>query len=231
VEGKTIRLSAAADGTTTLSGVGEGTTKVRILDRAYQLAGLYGLEALTIGRLAEELGMSKAGIHGHFGSKQALQLDTVRHARDIFVREVIAPAMAQPDGVPQLWAMCTTLVSYSEQTGLHGGDFWITVFHEYASRQGSVRDAVQATMRWWMSQLEGLISAAVELRQLTACDPAQLAFEFQALMGAGAHQYRLCEDPQAPARARTAVRDLLQTLRAPEFPALAVGNSVTEPPP
>ena len=48
------------------------TTKARILERAYQLAGLYGLKALTLGQLADEMGMSKAGIYGHFGSKQAL---------------------------------------------------------------------------------------------------------------------------------------------------------------
>ena len=58
-----------------------GTTKQRILERAYQLGGLYGLESLTIGQLAEQLEMSKAGVYGHFGSKQALQLETIRYAR------------------------------------------------------------------------------------------------------------------------------------------------------
>ena len=66
--------------------VEDRTTKVRILDRAYELAGLYGLESLTIGWLANELAMSKARIYGHFGSKQALQLETIRHARSRFLR-------------------------------------------------------------------------------------------------------------------------------------------------
>jgi AcrR family transcriptional regulator len=201
--------------------VEDRTTKARILDRAYQLAGLYGLESLTIGRLADELAMSKAGVYGHFGSKQALQLQTVRHARAKFLQDVITPAGAALDGVPRLWAMCAALLSYSAETGLHGGDFWVTVFHEYAYRSGPVRDAIEATMNWWMRQLEDLISASIVLGQLAPCQPAQLAFEIQALLGAGSHQYRLRRDPQAIARAKTAVLQRLDSVRAPQFPALA----------
>jgi AcrR family transcriptional regulator len=180
------------------------TPKQRILDRAFLLAGLYGLEALTIGRLAADLEMSKAGVYGHFGSKQALQLATIQCAREQFRRDIIEPAEAVPDGVQRLWAMCTTLTAYSAETGLHGGDFWVTVANEYDSRSGQVRDAVEATMRWWMRQIEDLILTSVELGQLTPCDPAQLAFEIQALFAAGAHasQGRNTPAPRGPARSR-----------------------------
>ena len=195
-------------------------TKTRILDSAYELAGLYGLEALTIGQLASEMSMSKAGIYGHFGSKQALQLETLRHARAVFRRDVIQPAEAAPPGVRQLWSMCAALVSYSEQTGLHTGDFWVTVFHEYASRCGPVRDSVEATMTWWLARLEDLIAVGIEQGQLVPCDPAGLAFEIQALLAASGHQYRLCRDPKAPCRGRAAVRHRLEALRGDGFPAL-----------
>ncbi len=197
--------------------------KARILDRAYQLAGLYGLESLTIGTLAEELAMSKAGLYGHFGSKQALQLETIRYARAKFVQEIISPAREAPDGLPRLWAMCATLLAYSAETGLHGGDFWVTVFHEYASRSGPVRDAVEATMNWWMRQLEELVAVGITLDQIEPCDPAEVAFEIQALLGAGSHQYRLRRAPDAIARAKSAVLQRLERLRAPQFPALASG--------
>ena len=72
---------------------------------------------------------------------------------------MIQPAGAQPGGVPRLWAMCNTLVTYSTETGLHGGDFWVTVFHEYASRTGPVRDAVERTFGGWTQRLEKLIAA------------------------------------------------------------------------
>jgi AcrR family transcriptional regulator len=197
-----------------------GTTRQRILDRSYQLAGLYGLEAITIGGLAGDLQMSKAGIHGHFGSKQELQLATIRRARDIFLRDIIQPAETVPAGLPRLWDMCLRLTAYSSETGLHGGDFWVMVAKEYDARTGPVRDAVEITMSWWMRQIESLITAAVELGQLTPSDPAQLTFEIQALFDAGGHQYRLHHDPKAPGRSRTAIRQRLEHLRGPRFPAL-----------
>jgi AcrR family transcriptional regulator len=202
--------------------VENGTSKQRILERAYQLGGLYGLESVTIGQLAEELAMSKAGVYGHFGSKHALQLETIRHARAVFLRDVIQPAELRPDGVPRLWAMCSTLVSYSMGTGLHGGDFWVTVFHEYGSRSGPVRDAVERTFGGWVRRLEELIATAVELGQLVPCDPAQVAFEIQALLNAGGHVFRLCHDPKAPDRGRAAILQRLETLRGQAFPALDV---------
>ena len=195
-----------------------GTSKQRILERAYRLGGLYGLESVTIGQLADQLGMSKAGVYGHFGSKQALQLDTIRYARAVFLRDVIQPAEAQPAGVARLWAMCNTLVSYSTDTGLHGGDFWVTIFHEYGSRSGPVRDAVERTFSGWLQRLEQLIATAIELGQLVPCDPAQLAFEIQALLNSGGHVFRLCQDPKAPERGRAAIQQRLETLRGPAFP-------------
>ena len=198
-----------------------GATKQRILHRAFQLASSDGLEALTIGRLAEDLGMSKAGIYGHFGSKQALQLETVRLARELFLRDVIKPSEAAPDGLPRLWALCAAYLSSIMEAGLPGGEFWVTVANEYDTRSGPVRDAVEAAMSGWMQRLEDLLSAAVTLEQLTPCDPAQLAFEIEALLVAGGHHYRLYRDPKAPERARTAIRRRLEELRTPASPALS----------
>ena len=45
-------------------------TRATILDRAVDLASAEGLEALTIGRLAADLKMSKSGLFAHFGSKE-----------------------------------------------------------------------------------------------------------------------------------------------------------------
>ncbi|MEA2126037.1 MAG: hypothetical protein QOI80_2819, partial [Solirubrobacteraceae bacterium] len=41
-------------------------TRRAILDRAVDVASREGLEGMTIGRLAGELAMSKAGVIGHF---------------------------------------------------------------------------------------------------------------------------------------------------------------------
>lgn len=165
--------------------------------------------------------MSKAGIYGHFGSKQALQLETIKLARELFQSDVISPSeAAAQDGLPRLWALCTTYLSCITEVGRPGGEFWVTVAHEYDSRSGPVRDAVEAAMSGWMQRLEDLVSAAVKLAQLAPCDPAQVAFEIEALLVAGGHQYRLYRDPKAPARAKTAIRQRLEELRTPGSPKL-----------
>ena len=66
-----------------------------ILERAVEVASEEGLEGLTIGRLSSELGLSKSGLFGHFGSKEELQLAAVDAASAIFVREVVEPALSR----------------------------------------------------------------------------------------------------------------------------------------
>src|SRR5436190_7229437 len=86
-------------------GEAPGGARQAILDRAVDLASSDGLEGLTIGRLAGELGMSKSGLFGHFGSKEELQLATVDEAGRRFVREVVEPAFREPDGAARLRAL------------------------------------------------------------------------------------------------------------------------------
>src|SRR5436189_3563837 len=81
-------------------------TRAAILRRAVDIASVDGLEGLTIGRLAGELDMSKAGVIGHFGSKEELQLATLDLASDIFREEVWEPVQHLPQGLPRLLAIC-----------------------------------------------------------------------------------------------------------------------------
>ena len=76
-------------------------TRQSILERAVDLASVEGLEGLTIGRLADDLEMSKSGLFAHFGSKEELQLATIRAARAIFSRAVVVPAQAKPAGAAE----------------------------------------------------------------------------------------------------------------------------------
>ena len=55
-----------------------------ILDDAAQLATVEGLEGLSIGQLAEHIGMSKSGLYAHFRSKEELQLATISTASECF---------------------------------------------------------------------------------------------------------------------------------------------------
>src|SRR4051812_25677244 len=70
-----------------------------ILTAAANLATTRGLEGLSIGELAQHIGMSKSGLYAHFKSKEELELATIEAAAGIFERDVLAPAAASPGGL------------------------------------------------------------------------------------------------------------------------------------
>src|SRR6266540_152098 len=90
---------------------GERTRRV-ILQRAMDLASIDGLERLSIGRLATDLDVSKSGVITHFGSKEELQLATVRAAVDVFTEHVVRPALKTPAGLRRLWRPCELWLDY-----------------------------------------------------------------------------------------------------------------------
>src|ERR1700751_2343638 len=80
-------------------------TRSAILRRAVDIASAEGLEGLTVGRLADELGRSKNGVFAPFGSKEEVQLATGEMARQIFVDQITRPALSAPKGMPRLWSI------------------------------------------------------------------------------------------------------------------------------
>src|SRR5687768_11939223 len=94
-------------------------TRHAILDRATALASQVGLTGLTIGRLADELDLSKSGLFGHFQSKEALQIQVLEHGADRFIELVVRPALAEPRGVPRLHALFDRWLRWDD--GLPGG--------------------------------------------------------------------------------------------------------------
>jgi AcrR family transcriptional regulator len=175
-------------------------TRAAILERAVDLASVEGLEGLTIGRLAGDLGMSKSGLFAHFGSKQDLQLATVAAAADRFRRIVIEPSLAAPDGGPRLRVMAEHYFDYLGT--FTGGCFWDATVSEYDDRPGPVRDAIAATMDLWMAEL---------VRQATAAgiaDPERYGFELYAVVMGANSRYRLSGDRRTFDLARAALARL-----------------------
>src|ERR671936_1915107 len=80
-------------------------SRAAILDAAAMLATVEGLNGLSIGGLAEHIGMSKSGLYAHFRSKEELQLATIQTAAEIFNAEVVVPAAAAPAGRARVWAL------------------------------------------------------------------------------------------------------------------------------
>jgi AcrR family transcriptional regulator len=174
-------------------------TREAILARAVDLASTDGLEGLTIGRLSTDLGMSKSGLFGHFGSKEELQLATIEEASARFIREVIEPTLAEPEGVGRLRALAESYLDYLERGVFAGGCFFAAASVEFDDRSGAVGDRVRDAVAAWVAYLEGQARAA------GAPDPKLLAFEFHALAQGANSWFRLFGDPGAFARARNAI--------------------------
>lgn len=204
-------------------------TRDRILQKAVDIASVDGLEGLTIGRLATLLGMSKSGLFGHFGSKEELQLATLAAAREIFIDEVIRPAMHAPRGLERIWALCNAWISYLEREVFKGGCFYFAVSAEYDSRPGSVNNMVASDMQEWLDFLEVAIRKAQEYGQLMGdVDPRQLVFEINSLILGANWALQLYGDKQATNRARVAILSQLQSKSSAgksSLPSISTFNS------
>jgi AcrR family transcriptional regulator len=181
-----------------------------ILRGATELATLDGLEGLSIGRLADHIGMSKSGLYAHFGSKEELQLATIDEATAIFEREVVAPMLEQPEGLARVLAFCDAYLSYLERGVFPGGCFFASANTELDTHEGRVKDKLRAFMAEGQEGLAEMIRDAQARGEVDpAADAYQLAFEIDALLtGANAHFVMLGTDEPLE-RARRGVRERL----------------------
>ncbi|MEV4170552.1 TetR/AcrR family transcriptional regulator [Nonomuraea sp. NPDC049709] len=181
-------------------------TRASILDRSVAIASMEGLEGLTIGRLAIELSMSKSGVLGHFGTKEALQLAVLDRAGEIFRAEVWEPALPAAPGLARLRVLCEAWISYLERRVFPGGCFFVAAAHEFDGRPGAVRDAVESRFGVWRARLAKEARRAVDAGELPAgTDPGRLVFELMGMAMALNHTIQLHGDPHAATYAREAV--------------------------
>src|SRR5262245_51381423 len=137
-----------------------------ILQAAANLATTRGLEVLSIGELAQQIGMSKSGLYAHFKSKEELELATIEAAAEIFKREVLAAAAAVPGGLERVWALCEAFLGHLERRVFPGGCFFATVSAQLASRPGRPRDRVTELQAQWLGQFAEALRRAVEGSEL-----------------------------------------------------------------
>lgn len=185
--------------------------RARIVEHSAELATIEGLDGLSIGRLAEVTGVAKSSVHALFGSKEELQLATINAARESFITEVVAPALATTEsGHQRLLALCDGFLTYVERRVFPGGCFFVAVSAEVGARPGRVHDEVARVQAQWRDLLDAEARSAHERGELPeGQDPAQLAFELGVIL-AGTNLVTVLHNDDRPiARARAAVRDRL----------------------
>lgn len=194
------------------------------VEAAIDLASIEGLEGITIGRLATELSMSKSGLIGRFGDKQALQQAVLAAAVERFTDAVWRPAATAAPGLPRLEAIVDAWIDHLRADVFPGGCFVTTASVEYDARPGPLHDDVAAVVRRWLAALEAEARIAHDAGDLPADrDPADVAHELHALASGGSVAGRLIDDPAALDRTRRAMR------RAIGLPATGGGSGPEGP--
>ena len=186
-------------------------TRAAVTQAAVERASVEGLEGLTIGGLAGETEMRKSSVFSLFGSKRDLQRATLEAAVGQFREEVWEPVAGEPPGLPRLLALCESWLDYHQCEVMPGGCFLTTATIEYDARPGPLRDAVAETMERWLGVLEREAATAIEAGDLPAdTDPADVAFQLNALAAAASYGFQLWRDPEVFERARRSMRRALQ---------------------
>lgn len=189
---------------------GAEDSRERILDAAVCLAAKVGLDALTISLLADEVGMSKAGLFAHFGSKEELQLVAIDTARKRFLKDVLAPVQHVERGLPRLYQTMMAWIRALEGHKNRGGCFFYAANAEFDGKPGAVRDTLTEVSRQWLDWLTRQAALAVERGHLTPdTNPEQLAFELHAFGQEANWASQLLRDERAFERARSAVHKQL----------------------
>jgi AcrR family transcriptional regulator len=185
-------------------------TRAAVTKAAVDRASVEGLEGLTIGSLAGEVEMRKSSVFSLFGSKHELQVATLDAAVEQFTEEVWGPVADEQPGLARLLALCDSWLAYHEREALPGGCFLTTATIEFDARPGPLRDAVASVMKHWLAVLEREADRAIDAGELPAdTDPADIAFELNALAAAASYGFQLWRDPEVFARARRSMRRAL----------------------
>lgn len=203
-----------------LAGVGHGGRKPRadgvesrrtILLAAANLATTRGLEGLSIGELAQHIGMSKSGLYAHFKSKEELELATIETAADIFEQHVLGPAGQSPEGLRRVLALGEAFLGHLERRVFPGGCFFATVAVQLASRPGRPRDRVMDLQKQWVEQFAEALGRAVAEGELPCgADIDQMVFEITAMLVRANFAWIVTGETRVLEQARIGVRHVLE---------------------
>jgi AcrR family transcriptional regulator len=190
-------------------------TKDRIIESALRTASVEGLEGISLGRLAADVGMSKSGLFAHFASKEDLQLDVLEAASQRFVDVVVRPAMQEPRGEPRVRSMFEHWLVWERHESLPGGCVFMHAAAELDDRPGPARDALVHWQQQWLDVLAKAARIAIDAGHFRAdLDPALFAFQQLGLVLGYYHARRLLNDARAEEHVRTAFDALVVSARA-----------------
>ncbi len=195
-------------------------TRAVILKAALRHASVAGYDALTIGVLAEQTGMSKSGLFAHFGSKEELQIATLDEAVRRFNEAAFMPALSAPRGLKRLIALFDNWLAWTARADLSACPMMVAST-EFDDREGAMRDAVVEHMQRLHQSLVKSVEMTIQTGEFAAdTDSEQFAFEVFGVISSCYRSRSLFRDKDANTRAKRAFDRLIVSAvsRPPDSP-------------
>ena len=189
-------------------------TRSRIVETALRAASVDGIEGITLGKVAADVGMSKSGLFAHFDSKETLQVGVLTSAAEKFTEVVVTPALKAPRGEPRLRALFEKWMEWEQHESLPGGCVFMHATAELDDRPGAARDALVNHQRQWLEALVKAVRLTVEAGHFRDdVDPSLFAFQLYGIVLSYYHAARLFKNPDAKAYAMNAFESLMAGAR------------------
>jgi AcrR family transcriptional regulator len=177
-----------------------------------------GLTGVTLGVLAEQVGMSKSGLFAHFRSKEDVQIELLTHMAQFAGDHVVHPSMDAKPGLPRLKALVYNWFGWAQRAGLPGGCPVAAGLFEFDDVEGAVRNKILEMEREWRRLLNQLVREAIDRGHLRRdLDLDQFVWELSGIYLGHHAAHRFLRAADADRRAEIAWKALLQ--RAVKRPA------------
>ena len=175
-----------------------------------------GLAGVTLGVLAEQVGMSKSGLFAHFRSKAEVQIGLLQYTAQFATAQVVQPAMNADEGLPRLKALVHNWFGWAQRAGLPGGCPVAAGLFEFDDVEGTVRNEILAMESQWRGLLKQLVQQAIERGHLRQdLDVEQFIWELCSIYLGHHAAHRFLRAADADRRANIAFQALLDRALPP----------------
>lgn len=189
-------------------------TRERILQQGLALMSQEGLSGVTLGQLAERVGMSKSGVFAHFRSKEEVQIGLLEDSTRLATHSVVEPALREPEGLPRLEALMHHWLGWAQRAGLPGGCPVAAAMFELDDAEGPVREKVLAIEAELRDLLRKIVRQAIDRKHFRAdVDVDQFVWELCGIYLSHHVAQRFLRHADADTRARTAFQALVERAR------------------
>ena len=189
-------------------------TRAKIVEIALRSASLDGIEGITLGKVASDVGMSKSGLFAHFDSKEELQVGVLNAAAQKFTEVVVSPAFKAPRGEPRLRSLFEHWLEWERNESLPGGCVFTHAAAELDDRPGPAHDTLVEWQRRWMETLTRAVQMSADAGHFRSdVDASLCAFQIYGIVLGYYHSARLLRDPNARSKALNAFDQLVTAAR------------------